>query len=96
MKIILIQVFFKYLLKLDTKSLKMNTIVIKSQLQKMIDEQDDINVLQAIYTLLQKTSLNSVLITKLTNRAKKAEEDIAEGRIFTREEIIQRTNRIGR
>ena len=83
-------------MKLDTKSLKMNTIVIKSQLQKMIDEQDDINVLQAIYTLLQKTSLNSVLITKLTNRAKKAEEDIAEGRIFTREEIIQRTNRIGR
>ncbi|MBI9036772.1 MAG: hypothetical protein JEY97_01445 [Bacteroidales bacterium] len=74
----------------------MDTIAIKSQLQKMIDEQDDINVLRAIYTLLQKTSLNSVLITKLTNRAKKAEEDIAEGRIFTKEEIIRRTNRIGR
>ena len=83
-------------MKLDTKSLKMNTTVIKSQLQKMIDEQDDINVLQAIYTLLQKTSLNSVLITKLTNRAKKAEEDITEDRMFTKEEIIQRTNRIGR
>jgi len=79
-------------LELDNKNLKMNTIVIKSQLQKMIDEQDDINVLQAIYTLLQKTSLNSVLLTKLTNRAIRAEEDIAKDRIFTREEIIQRTN----
>jgi len=32
----------------------------------MIDEQDDINVLEAIYTLLQKTNLNPVLKTKLT------------------------------
>ncbi len=74
----------------------MNTITIKSQLQKLINEQDDIDVLQAIYTLLQKTSLNPVLKTKLTNRAKKAEEDIATGRILTKEEIIQKTNRIGR
>lgn len=74
----------------------METIEIKSQLQKMIDEQDDINVLQAIYTLLQKTSLNPILKIKLANRAKKAESDIATGRVFTKEEIIQRTNRLGR
>ena len=79
-----------------TKSLKMETIKIKSQLQKMIDEQEDINVLQAIYTLLQKTSLNPILKIKLANRAKKAESDIAAGRVFTKEDIIQRTNRIGR
>jgi len=79
-----------------TKSLKMETIEIKSQLQKMIDEQEDINVLQAIYTLLQKTSLNPILKTKLANRAKKAESDIAAGRVFTKEDIIQRTNQIGR
>jgi hypothetical protein len=74
----------------------METIEIKSQLQKMIDEQEDINVLQAIYTLLQKTSLNPILKTKLANRAKKAESDIAAGRVFTKEDIIQRTNQIGR
>ena len=74
----------------------MNAITIKSDLQKLINEQDDISVLQAIYTLLQKTSLNPVLKTKLTNRAKKAEEDIAAGRIFTKKDIIQRTNRIGK
>ena len=73
----------------------MNTITIKSDLQKMINEQDDINVLQAIYTLLQKTSLNQALKAKLTNRAKKAEEDIASGRLLSKEEIIQITNRIG-
>ena len=74
----------------------MDTITIKSDLQKMINEQDDVNVLQAIYTLLQKTSLNPVLKTKLTNRAKQAEEDIVAGRIFTKDEIIQLTNRIGK
>ncbi len=74
----------------------MNTITIKSNLQKMIDEQDDISVLKAIYTLLQKTSLNQVLKTKLANRAKKAEEDIVANRFLSKEEIIQRTNMIGK
>lgn len=74
----------------------MKTIEIKSQLRKMIDEQDDKNVLHAIYTLLQKTSLNPILKNKLSNRAKQAEIDIATGRVFNREEIIQRTNHIGK
>jgi hypothetical protein len=76
----------------NIKSIKMNTVTIKSRLQQMIDEQDDINVLEAIYTLLQKNSLNpAVLKSKLTNRAKKAEDDIATGKLFTKEDVIQRT-----
>ena len=62
----------------------------------MISEQNDVNVLEAIYTLLQKTSLNPVLKTKLTNRAKQAEEDILSGRVYTKDDVIQRTNRIGK
>jgi hypothetical protein len=74
----------------------MDTITIKSDLQKMINEQDDVNVLQAIYTLLQKVSLNPILKTKLSNRALQAEEDIVAGRVYTKEEVIQQTNRIGK
>jgi len=74
----------------------MDTITIKSHLQKMINEQDDVNVLQAIYTLLQKVSLNPILKTKLTSRAQQSEEDIVAGRVFTKEEIIEQTKRIGK
>ncbi len=70
----------------------MDAIILKSQLQKLIDEQDDIRVLQAIYTLLEKTSLDSVLKSKLTDRARKAEADITGGRVFTKEAIIEKTN----
>ena len=72
----------------------MNTASIKSELRKMIDEQDDITVLEAIYILLQKTSLNPQLKKKLTNRAEKAEKDIAENRLLTKEEMIEKTNRL--
>lgn len=72
----------------------MDTVVIKSQLQKMIDQQDDISVLEAIYTLLQKTSLNPVLKYKLTERAKISEADITAGRLLTKQEVIERTNSI--
>ena len=72
----------------------MNTASIKLQIRKMIDEQDDKSVLEAIYILLQKTSLNPQLKLKLTNRALKAEKDIAENRVFSKKEMIERTNRI--
>ena len=74
----------------------MEATVLKSQLQKLINEQDDIRVLQAIYTLLERTSLDSVLKSKLTKRARKAESDISGGRVFTKEEIIEKTNLIGK
>ena len=74
----------------------MDSIVLKSQLQKLINEQDDIRVLEAIYTLLEKTSLDSVLKSKLTDRARKAEADISGGRVFNKEAIIEKTNLIGK
>ena len=76
--------------------MKIDIIVLKSQLQKLINEQDDVLVLQAIYTLLEKTSLDSILKSKLTDRALKAEADISGGRVFTKEEIIEKTNLIGK
>jgi hypothetical protein len=43
----------------------------------------------------EKLRKEEVLITKLENRAQKAEEDIRSGKVFSREEIEQRTTNPG-
>ncbi len=70
----------------------MTAIEIKSELQKMIENETDLRLLEAIRTLLQKASLNPLLKEKLTERALKSEEDIEEGRIFSKYEAISRSN----
>ena len=59
----------------------------------MIEHETDMTVLQAIHTILQKTSLNPVLKEKLTERALKSEEEINEGHVLGKDEIIRRTTR---
>jgi len=83
----------------STKSLSldyrrtMSAIEIKTELQQMIEREKDMGVLEAIRTILQKTSLDPVLKEKLSQRALKSETDIAEGRLLGQEEIRQRTTR---
>ncbi len=74
----------------------METGVIKSELRKIIDNTDDINVLRAILTLLKKTKTDPVLKSKLTGRAEKSEADIKADRLFTKQEVIDITNNIGK
>ena len=69
----------------------MSTIEIKSELQQMIEQEKDMGILEAIRTILQKTRLNPMLKEKLTERALKSEKDITEGRLLSKDEIIQRT-----
>ena len=71
----------------------MGTMEIRTELQQMIEHETDVSVLQAIRTILLKTSLNPVLKEKLTARALRSEDDIKAGRVYTKEEVIQRTNR---
>ena len=71
----------------------MNAIEIKTELQRMIEQEKDMSVLEAIRTLLQKTSLDPVLREKLTLRALKSEEDIAAGNLLSKDEIIKQTQR---
>ena len=75
--------------RLDT----MSAIEIKTELQQMIEQEKDMSILEAIRTILQKTRLNPMLKEKLTERALKSEKDITEGRLLSKEEIIQRTGR---
>jgi len=71
----------------------MSTIELRTELQRMIEQETDVNVLNAILTLLQKTSLNPILKEKLTIRALKSEEDIQANRILSIEEVKKRTSR---
>ena len=50
------------------------------------------NTINEFYEKLRK---EEVLITKLENRAQKAEDDIRSGKVFSREEIEQRTANLG-
>lgn len=71
----------------------MSTAEIKTELQRLIEQERDMSVLQAIHTILIKTGLNPKLREKLATRALKSEEDIRDNRVFSKEEVIRRTNR---
>lgn len=71
----------------------MSTGELRTELQKMIEQEADVTVLKAIRTILQKTSLNPALKEKLTSRALKSEADIKAGRVFSKSDVIKRTSR---
>ena len=72
--------------------IEMATIDIKKELQALIEKETDNSILEAIRTLLRKSSLNPTLKQKLTSRAVKAEEDIAAGRVMNRQELENKLN----
>lgn len=51
---------------------------------------------KTINELYEKLRKEEVLVTKLESRAQKSEVDIRSGKVFSREEIEQRTANIGR
>jgi hypothetical protein len=71
----------------------MKAAEIKTELQQLIEQETDMSILQAIYTILLKTGLNPELKEKLTSRALKSEDDIKASRLFDKEEVIRRTTR---
>lgn len=71
----------------------MSTVEIKAELQQMIEREKDLRVLEAIRTILQKTSLNPVLKEKLTTRALQSENDIVSGQLLNKDEVIRQTQR---
>lgn len=71
----------------------METLKLKNELQQMIEQETDDQILEAIRVILQKTSPDSILKQKLTSRALRSEEAIKAGRVFTKEEVILKTQR---
>ncbi len=75
----------------------METGDIKAELQALIEKETDNSILEAIRTLLRKSSLDPALKQKLTSRALKAEDDIAAGRIMDRHDLDKRlSSRLGK
>jgi hypothetical protein len=68
----------------------MSPIELKTELQRMIEQETDANVLNAILTLFRKTSLDPILKETLTIRALKSEEDIWANRVYSIEEVKKR------
>lgn len=66
---------------------------IKAELQALIAQENDVDILQAIRTLLQKTHTEKVWQDKLSRRAQQAEEDIQAERLYDRSQVVERTNR---
>lgn len=56
----------------------------------MIDNVTDPQVLNAIKTLLKKTTLDPVLREKLTSRALQSEKNIEEDKTFSRKDVEQK------
>lgn len=75
-----------------TFMIDMKTEDIKTELRELIEKETDSSILEAIKTLLKKSSLNPVLKQKLTSRALKANEDIAAGRVMDRKELELKLN----
>jgi hypothetical protein len=69
----------------------MITTDIKVELKRLIDQEEDTNVLEALKILLNKTNLNVVLKEKLNSRTLKSEEDIKNQRVYNQDEIKERT-----
>lgn len=65
----------------------MNSINIKEEIRSLIEKENDRHVLEVIKNLLTKSNLDPILKEKLTSRALKAERDIGDGNVFTREEL---------
>jgi hypothetical protein len=69
----------------------MNTIEKRDYIHSHLHNADE-RVINEFYEMLRK---EDVLKSKLTQRAEKSEKDILSGKVFSREEIEQRTNKIG-
>ncbi len=69
----------------------MATLDIRVELKKMIDQEVNDNVLEAIKTLLSKSTLDKTLKDKLSSRALKSEEDIQNGNVYSLAEMKAKT-----
>lgn len=72
----------------------MSATAIKIELKELIENERDLSILKAIKALLRKTTLDTILREKLSQRAIRSEEDIKSGRVLNRKEIIRQTDKL--
>ena len=65
----------------------MKVAEIKSEIQKLVEVQNDPDILNNVYEILEKAQKEAEIKAAMTARALKAEEDIKEGRVYTMDEF---------
>ncbi|SKC40429.1 hypothetical protein [Ohtaekwangia koreensis] len=65
----------------------MKVAEIKSEIQKLVEVQNDPDILNNVYEILEKAQKEAEIKATMTARALKAEEDIKEGRVYTMDEF---------
>ncbi len=74
----------------------MTTLDLRAEISKLLEQERDMSILEAIRNLLRKTTLDPVLKEKLTSRALRAEEEIRAGQGHSRQDLERDTDHLTR
>lgn len=66
----------------------------KQELVRMIESVNDPEILQAVKNLLNESQISEDYKNRMIEGALKSEEDYKAGRVYTREQVIERTSRV--
>jgi hypothetical protein len=70
----------------------MGAVKLKKELFDLIQQEDDVEILNALKTILNKNHTSNTLRDKLEIRAKKSSEEIAEDKLYTLDDVVQILN----
>lgn len=68
----------------------MSTLPLRNELAELIAKEKNASLLMVLRDILSGGSKNALLKAKLTSRALKAEEDLAQGRVLTIDQVRAR------
>ena len=68
----------------------MSTLSLRNELSELIAKEKNASLLEVLKHILSGGSRNALLKAKLTSRALKAEEDLAEGRVLSTAQVRAR------
>ncbi|MBS1486578.1 MAG: hypothetical protein JST43_03245 [Bacteroidetes bacterium] len=66
----------------------------KKELVQLIQSTDDVQILESIKNILKENEHDRLMKERLIAGALKSQEDIKNGRLFSKDEVIKITNRI--
>jgi hypothetical protein len=73
----------------------MASVKLKNELISLIKQEESVEILNALKALLSKNNSDNILRDKLESRSEKAGKEIAEGKLYTTDEVIQILNEPG-
>lgn len=68
----------------------MSALPLRTELAQLIAKEKNVSFLQVLHDILSSGSKSALLKAKLTSRALKAEDDLANDRVFTTHQIRER------